>query len=180
MVGEIKIVLDENAASRVAATLGRLADRAENIGGGLRNVGEALLQTTDDRFGSQTDPQGRAWAPLSLSTILQRGGSGHILQVTGRLRGSISYNVSGNVLRIGANAPPYDTVHQFGSTHEIRAKNAKALRVPVVGAGGAGFAFLKAVIVTVPARPYIGFGPRDEQATRDAIEDWLAIDWGGE
>lgn len=173
---DLGIKLDEESAKRADSILGELADRAENIEGGLRNVGEALLRTQDERFDTETDPQGRAWAPLSLSTVVQRGGSGHILQVSRRLRSSGAYQVSGNSLRVGINAPPYDVVHQFGSTHEIRAKNAKALRVPVIGAGGAGFAFLKAVIVSIPARPIVGFGPKDEEAARDAVEEWLEVE----
>lgn len=172
----LQIKLDAKSTARAESILGELADRAENIEGGLRNVGEALLVTTDDRFVTETDPQGKRWAPLALTTVMMRGGSGPILQVSRRLRSSISYQVAGHVLRLGPNAPPYDTVHQFGSTHEIRAKNAKALKVPVVSAGGFGFAFLKAVIVSVPARPYIGFGPKDEEATRDAVEEWLGVE----
>ncbi|MDR6952669.1 phage gpG-like protein [Ancylobacter sp. 3268] len=176
MLIEVKVHLSPQDRARVESVFGDLVERTENIEGALPNVGEALLITTDERFDTETDPQGKAWAPLALTTIMLRGGSGHILSVSGRLRRSVSYNVSGNVLRLGPNAPPYDAAQQFGSTHEIRARNANALRVPFVGAGGFGFTFLKAVIVSIPARPYIGFGRRDEEAARDAIEDWLAVD----
>ncbi|MCJ8142958.1 phage virion morphogenesis protein [Ancylobacter sp. A5.8] len=177
---DLRIKLDEKEQARADSVLGELADRAENIEGGLRNVGEAILQVTDVLFETQTDPQGRPWAPLALTTIMLRGGSGHILQVSGRLRRSASYNVAGNVLRVGLNAPPYDTVHQFGSTHEINAKPGGALKVPVVGNAGFGFVLRASVIVSIPARPIIGFGPRHEEASRDAIEDWLAVDGLGE
>ncbi|HEY9212070.1 MAG TPA: phage virion morphogenesis protein [Ancylobacter sp.] len=177
---DLRIRLDPETVARANRVLGRLADRAEDVSGGLRNVGEALLITLDDRFDTQTDPQGRAWAPLAATTVMLRGGGGHILTVSRRLRSSANYQVGGNILQVGVNAPPYDTVNQFGSTHEIRAKNGKALKVPVIGAGGFGFAFLKAVIVTIPARPYVGFGPRDEEAARDAIEDWLDVEGLGE
>lgn len=173
---DLHIKLDEDDARRAGELLGRLADRAEDISGALGHIGEGLLNNTHDRFDSQTDPHGKPWAPLALTTIVQRGGGGHILNVSGRLRGSISYQVSGNVLRIGPNAPPYDAAHQFGSTHEIRAKPGKALKVPMIGAGGFGYAFLRAVIVPIPARPYIGFGPKDEETTRDAVEEWLEIE----
>ena len=32
--------------------------------------------------------------------------------------------------------------------------------------------------VTIPPRPYIGFGPKDEAATLREIEAWLALDGG--
>lgn len=165
----LQIKLNEDDARRAEELLGRLADKAEDISGALGHIGEGLLNNTHDRFGSQTEPQGKPWAPLSGLTVALRGGSGPILRVSGRLYDSINYQVSGNILRIGPNAPPYDAIHQFGG--RITPKKGKALKVP--GPGG-GILSLKAV--TIPARPYIGFGPKDEETTRDAVEEWLEME----
>lgn len=175
MTAEIRVTLDDDSRRRADDILGQLAEKASNVEGGLRNVGEALLRTTGERFDTETDPAGQPWAPLQLTTIMQRGCSGHILTVSGRLRRSISYEVSGATLRLGPNTVDA-AAHQFGSTHEIRAKNAKALSVPIIGPRGFTRIPLKAVIVTIPARPYIGFGRKDEEAAREAVEEWLEVE----
>lgn len=171
----LKITLDQTTAERAEALFGELADKAENVDGGLRNVGEALLQVTDDRFTSQTDPDGKAWTPLAALTQEIRGNDGPILTVSGRLRKSISYEVGGGSLRLGPNAQG-DAVQQFGAT--IVPTNASALRIPLpAGTGGrneAGAVF--SLKVVVPARPYIGFGTKDEDAAQEAIEEWLEVE----
>lgn len=171
----LKITLDPETEARAEALFGRLADRAANVEGGLRNVGEALLEVTDARFGSQTDPSGKAWAPLAPLTKEIRGNDGPILTVSGRLRKSISYQVGGNALRLGPNAEG-DAVQQFGAT--IVPRSASVLRIPLpIGVGPASSGDgAYALRVKVPARPYIGFGPRDEAAARDAIDEWLEVE----
>lgn len=175
MTVEIRIALDEASQARADAILSDLAERAANVEGALRNVGEALLETTDERFDTQTDPSGGKWAPLSGLTLRQRAELGHgpgpILTRSRRLRGSVSYQVSGSTLRLGPNTVDA-AVHQFGAT--ITPKSASALRIPL---GSQGAVFARSV--TIPARPYIGFGPRDEEAARDALEDWLDVEGDG-
>lgn len=174
-MAEIRITLDEESLTRADAVLAEVVSRAENIEGALRNIGEALLETTDERFDSQSGPDGVAWQPLSVLTLRQRAeagyGAGPILTRSKRLRNSVSYQVSGSVLRLGPNTVDA-AVHQFGAT--IAPKSAPALRIPL-GSQGAVYAQR----VTVPARPYIGFGPRDEEMSREALEDWLDVEGAG-
>lgn len=173
----LKITLDPKSEARAEKLFGELADRAENLDGGLRNVGEALLQVTDARFASQTDPDGTAWSPLAKLTQEIRGNAGPILTVSGRLRKSVSYEVGGSTLRLGPNAVG-DAVQQFGAT--IVPRKASALRIPLpAGTGGRNAASaVFALRVVVPARPYIGFGPTDEEAAREAVEEWLEVEAG--
>jgi len=167
MIAEIRLKLDDDSRQRLDAFVEQLAARTKNIDGALKNTGEALLQTTRDRFETGTDPQGRKWKPLSALTVRLRGASSPVLWNTGRLRGSISWSISGGRLELGPNTVDA-AVHQFGATIVPREK--KALRIPA-GRGGAVFAGK----VKIPARPYIGFGPKDEQAAMDALEDWLDV-----
>lgn len=170
----LRIVPAPNSAGLKA--LAQLGRKARNPEGGLRNIGEALLKITRQRFESQSDPDGKAWAPHSKLTQAIRGAGKSILRKSGRLMRSINYNVSGRVLRLGPHAPPYDAVQQFGAT--IRPKKGKALAIPIPARRGgrnkAGFIFAKKVVV--PPRPYIGFGPRDEAATLREIEAWLTLE----
>ena len=167
MSAGLKIVVNEEEQASIDALMERLCTQAHNIEGALKNIGEALLQTTYDRFDSQTDPQGKKWQPLSNLTKRLRGSVCPILTRTGRLKTSINYEVSGNILRLGPNTVDA-AVHQFGAT--IVPKDKKALRIPIKQGG---MFFKKAVI---PARPYIGFGEKDQQAAEDALLDWLDVD----
>lgn len=167
MAVEIKLVLNDGEQQRVDHVLEHLAEKARDVNGALKNVGEALLQTTLERFSSQTDPEGHKWQPLSELTKKLRGSSSPILNRTGRLKGSIVYQVEGSVLKLGPNTVDA-AVHQFGAT--IVPKDKKALRIPVQNGG----LFLKRAVI--PARPYIGFGEKDEQAAMDAIDDWFDVE----
>lgn len=158
--------------------LEKIAAKARDKVGMLKTVGEAELNVTKERFGSKTAPDGSAWAPNApLTLLLARGGS--MMRRSGGLIGSIVYEVSGTTLRLGPNKA-YAAIQQFGGT--VKAKG-KALRIPIpagarFGPGGSpakgdGAIYLKSV--TIPARPYIGIGPKDEEAILDAMEDWFDI-----
>ena len=66
----------------------------------------------------------------------------------------------------------YATIHQFGGNippHVIRARRAKALRIPGIG-------FRKSVQhpgSSMPARPYLGLSDMDEKVILDLTERWL-------
>ena len=112
---EIKLVLNDEEQARVDRIIDQLVLKAKDISGALSNIGESLLQTTHDRFTTQTDPAGNKWQSLSALTINLRGSAGPILNRTGRLKGSIVYQVDGNILKLGPNTVDA-AVHQFGST----------------------------------------------------------------
>ncbi|KAA6404482.1 phage virion morphogenesis protein [Candidatus Tokpelaia sp.] len=170
MLATFKIEFDEATKRRLEQFLATLEARAANIPGALKNIGEALLQTTRERFDSGKDPDGKMWQELAPLTVMLRRSSKPILLRTGRLRNSVSYNIINNRLELGPNTVDA-AIHQFGG--EIVPKDSQALRIP--GLSGANRAiFLKKV--TIPARPYIGFGEVDEQAATDALLDWLDIE----
>lgn len=172
----LRIIPDPDSMARAERELSRLARKTENLPGALRNIGEALLKTTHERFRNESAPDGSKWAPHSPLTLLLRGGKGGILRKSGRLMRSINYRVGSHVLRLGPNAPPYDAVQQFGAT--IKPKTKKTLAIPMPARrgsrNGAGFMFIKKAVI--PPRPYIGFGPKDEAATLREIKAWLALE----
>jgi len=173
---ELKMVLKKDDAGRARATLRLLSDRARNIEGGLKIVGEALLKEQNARFDRGEDPQGKKWQKLSPLTVMLRGGkSGPVLKRSGRLKQSGAWQVQGKTLKVGINTP-YAAAQHFGAV--IKPRKGKFLRIPVgagiAGRNKAGGIYLKKV--TIPARPIVGFGPRDEQAARHAIEDYLKVE----
>jgi phage virion morphogenesis protein len=128
----------------------------------MRPIGAALVETTLHRFETATDPQGKAWQPwspayakvtTSNSILRGRGGAGGLMQ-------SITSAVDGRSVRVGSNKI-YAGVHQFGAT--IVPKVAKAL---VFMLGDRKVVVKK---VTIPARPYLGFGPADRLAVLGVV-----------
>lgn len=137
------------------ARLGRIVERARDKAGLLQELGDALLGTTQDRFKSETDPSGAAWAPLAPRTVEKRGRAHPILRDTGKLFGSLTAKVAGEALQLGPNTV-YAAVQNFGHTFAAR------------GDGGKG--------VVVPQRQYVGFGAEDERATTATVLDWFEIE----
>lgn len=119
----------------------------------LKSIGEEFAGAggvINQRFKSETGPDGKRWAPLSNAQQRRRqkkygNAPMTILRMRGHLAGSVNYQVSGAGLKIGTGkeAEDYAAIHQFG------------------GKAGQG---LKAVI---PARPYLGFSDEDMDAVKE-------------
>lgn len=164
------------ALTAASARLGELEARARDPQGGLRVIGEKLLKVQLDRFRDESAPDGSKWAPLRPLTVETRGGkTGPILRRSGLLMRSSNYRVSGRALSVGISGVQAG-VQQFGAT--IVPKKAKRLAIPIPAAKGGrnqgGFAY--AMKVTIPARPMVGFGAKDERAVDRGVREWLAVD----
>lgn len=78
----------------------------------LDNIGTLVETQTQDRFVSETDPDGKKWA--AWSSKYKKSGKGiNILRNTQRLFGSINYQVKGNNVEVGSNVE-YSAVHNYG------------------------------------------------------------------
>lgn len=82
----------------------------------LREVGEQLLFSSDQRFEREVDPDGRPWKSNSPRTTARKRALGRILKVlqeTGTGRASLNYRASRRSLEIGT---PIDYMadHQLG------------------------------------------------------------------
>lgn len=165
-----------NGQDEAQTALKRLADKSSRPEGGLKLIGVALLKEQNRRFDTQSDPDGKPWAKLAPLTVALRGGkTGPILRRSGQLKRSGAWRLSGSSLRVGVNTP-YAAVQNFGAT--ITPKNGSILAIPhSAGFGGKNRpGIIAAKSVTIPARPIVGFGARDEKATLEAVEDWLAFE----
>jgi len=130
--------------------------QARQLVDALPDIGEELLQSTDERFRREQGPDGAPWAPLKPATLKQkkRKRRPFILQeegLRGGLRGSINYRIQGAQLSLGSPLP-YARIHQEGGQ---------------AGKGGAA---------TIPARPYLGVSDDDQAAINDIIRDHLGLD----
>lgn len=129
----------------------------------LRAIGVGLVATTQDRFRAGQDPWGRAWRPLNTAYAAAKRGPGILREagMRGGLEGSITFATTGSSVVVGSNKI-YAAVHQFGAT--IRAKNGRGLVFRI----GTRTVFARSV--TVPARPYLGFGLGDQEVVMDALD----------
>ena len=108
--------IDTFGDDALVAALNRLIDKPERIEPALREIGEHLIESTQNRTAKQVDPNGEAWAPLSPKTIKQKAKSGQsnkILRGLGSLADTLNYQISQNQLAFGSNME-YAATHQFG------------------------------------------------------------------
>lgn len=133
----------------------------------LKNIGEALLNVTLERMDREESPDGTRWQELNPGYKKQKR-SDKMLQEQGTasgLKGSLSYQVSGDTLELGSNKI-YAAIHQYGGT--IEPVSAKKLYFKM------GNRLVAANKVTIPARPYLGIGSHEERAINDVVQDFLA------
>jgi phage gpG-like protein len=186
--------------AQVLTVLRRMAERfqANRMRPAMKEIGEKLAASTRRRFDTATAPDGAPWAPLKSGSVLARIQSMtntrsawtragvdkgrltsraaaralHPLVATGRLRGSVAYQVIdggagvavGVKRNYGNNVGPQ--VHQFGAI--IRPRTKKALAIPMPDGS---MRFVKQV--AIPARPFLGLSEDDKTTVLDVLNRML-------
>ena len=163
----ITVELDDE---QVRSALRRLLAAGEAIdrpGGVLDVIGARLETSTQHRFETETDPDGKPWPP----SLRAKEEEGQTLTDTGRLRASITHRLGPGEVAVGTNVV-YAAVHQFGGEtgpRTIRARNAKALAFP--GRGGE-IIFRKSVRhpgSKIPRRAFLGLDAGDRAMILETI-----------
>lgn len=163
--------------------LGRIDAILENPAAMYKDMGEYLVQTTQQRFRTSTAPDGSKWQANSQGTYLSILGtkdtkkdgtlskkginriqSKRPLVASGTLMDQIHYQVSGDLLLVGSNME-YAATHQFGAT--IKPKNKKMLSWKI------GNVSVFAKQVKIPARPFLGISIADEAELQNIVSDHL-------
>lgn len=164
----IKVELE---MAEAAETFRKLAAAGANLRPLMQEIGEALAETTKQRFQTSTAPDGTSWAPNAPATYdnylgafkgsfgktgrLTAAGAGRamskkpLIGESGRLSREIYYRADNNSVELGS-ALAYSAIHQFG------------------GQAGRGKK------VTIPARPYIGLSAEDQAMIRESAAAYLA------
>lgn len=96
--------------------LQQLQNRLGDLTKPMTSIGEYLLTVTDQRFETETDPDGVPWKPLSPYTLRLKRELGllpNILQATGAMKRSITYAADLDSVRVGTDVS-YAPKHQFG------------------------------------------------------------------
>jgi len=174
MAGTHLTIAVEYQDAEVRAALAAMLRAVNPPGPVLRDLGEALLRSTDDRYRAQKGPDGQAWAPNSDTTLLRymdRGGKGFtkrglvsaqgarrlgakaILRDSGALQDTLRYQVHGDGLELGTNRV-YGAAQQFGMVQGYAGRTKRGAPIPWG---------------TIPPRPYLGISGEDRETILDIL-----------
>ncbi len=153
--------------SKVQAALQRLIDAGGDMTPAMREIAGILTDASERAFAEQRDPAtGEPWAELSDVTRERREKTGHwpgsILQLSGGLARSIQQDYGTDFALAGTNAA-HATTHQLGAQQgEFGVFSIVSGRQVPLPWGD------------IPARPFFGVGPDDEDEILEALSRHLA------
>lgn len=166
------------------ATLERLERAGTDLRPVLKQVGEALVDSTRQRFLQGVAPDGTPWAPNAPSTFvnllgrykgsfikkdgddkgrLTKSGANRVMGKrpligeTRSLSTTINYRVSGKAVEIGS-PMEYAAVQQFGARKGAFGTTKRGAPIPWGD---------------IPARPFLGVSAEDEQVIQNLFYDYL-------
>ncbi|SFJ29356.1 phage virion morphogenesis protein [Albimonas pacifica] len=147
------------------AALDRLAGALDDMSPVMADVGEFLLESTEERFDRGVDPEGAAWAPKSQTTIdayVRRGKAVDRRPLWGpgegvRLAKSFSYASGPSFVELGTNAIQSAVMH-FGAKKGAFGKTKRGSSIPWGD---------------IPARPFLGLSESDQANIVELVEEWL-------
>lgn len=154
MAGTRQPITVEIDDREVRARLARLIQRVGAPREAMAEIGEALLNSTRERFSRQTDPEGNPWEPNSEVTLERKAPQTKPLAgKTGLLRSTLRYQLTGDGkgVEIGSNRV-YAAMQQFGGT--------KAQWPWLWG--------------DIPARPFLGLSSADRAEILDILREYLS------
>lgn len=153
-----RVELEFDNSQVLTAVRGALAELADPRPM-LLDIGEALVNSTRDRFSAQRGPDGQTWKSLSPRYLATKSPNpGKILQRRGDLVRQIFPQVEGATLLVGTDRV-YGAVHQFGALKGAFGKTRRGAPIPWGD---------------IPARPFLGISDDDAEEiiaiTRDHLQ----------
>ncbi len=144
MAGATEVINIEVVDRETRDGLRVLQDHLGNLRPFYLDIGEALLNSTRERFTTQTAPDGSPWAQLSPDYKKRKKKHPDlILTLNGYLRGTLDYSATKDELRLGSPLP-YAAAQHFGDPE-----------------------------INLPAREILGLSDEDRAMLLDALGDWL-------
>lgn len=173
-----QIKYDLGGLRSISAAVAELERRGKNTEPLMDEIGSILVASTIDRFEREIDPDGRPWKPSARA----KQEHGKTLTDSARLRTSITHRPVRHKVDVGSNVA-YAAIHQFGGKIEIPGRSQtlafssnsnkfasrRSTRARKAGAVRVAFATIRAHVVEMPERPYLGIGPSDPAAIEDAV-----------
>ncbi|GAB2933593.1 phage virion morphogenesis protein [Rheinheimera gaetbuli] len=143
------ISIDASGAIAIADVINKMVQQSQNLKPALSQIGEYMVEATQERFQLELAPDGSLWEPLAPQTIRRKNGDTRILRQSSTLYDTILYDASDDQLLVGSNME-YAATHQFGREDD-----------------------------GIPAREWLGLttGPwNDEEAIMDILYDYFSQD----
>ena len=187
----LDIQLTLGNADEVKAAFLKLQGTLQDLTPVFRDIGEAMLNVTRERFNTQTAPDGTPWKPLSPAyKLIKKPNADKILTLYGRLRGTLTYQAGPKEVRIGTPLI-YGATHQFGAAKgsfgTVAAQINEYTRRGKSGRDAQGRSTAAKPISVrahtrkmaipwgdIPARPFLGLSTSDEQELLDILNDHLS------
>ena len=136
--------IDTQGLDRLQASVRLMASSVRDTSTLMPRLGEYLQRSTQDRFKTQNDPDGEAWAALQPHTLKRKKRNrDKILTQRGYLRKHIYYQVTAPGRVEVFSDRVYAATHQFGRGN-------------------------------IPARPFLGISRRDTEEIGAIVRDWAA------
>ena len=152
----IDIDIDDGA---IAAAMNRALIAARDLTPVMRDIGESLLNSTRDRFTSQTAPDGSDWAKLSDEyKARKKRNRGKIGTLRGHLRGTLAYDAGRDRVAVGSPRIYAGTFH-FGAAKGAYGKTRRGVPIPWGD---------------IPAREFVGLSDDDREDVLEALHDHIA------
>jgi phage virion morphogenesis protein len=144
------IVSIQLSTGEIQNQLQELERRLSDLTPVYKDIGETVVLQTDSRFREEKDPNGIPWKKLSPYTLrlkAQQRRIQKILQSTGRLRASITYQADRKGVTVGTNVS-YAAKHQLGGKENGR---------------------------VIPQRQFLGIGDVDKEEIIAILNEWLDL-----
>jgi len=147
------IQVEVKGQATIAKALNKLLRQGSDLSPALVEIGDYLVDSTQERFNDQQAPDGTPWEELSPLTLSRKKSGLKILGgETGSLRDNINYQLQGgNTLLVGSNEE-YAAMHQFGGITSSRSMFPNQ---------------------EIPARPFLGVAPFEHKEILTILQNHL-------
>ncbi len=139
-----RLTIDTRGLDRLQVSLRGLADGVRDTSALMPRLGEYLRSSTQDRFKTQAGPDGGPWAVLQPHTLKRKRRNRDKILTQ---RGFLRKNITYQVTAPGRVEVGSNLI--YAATHQF----------------GRG---------SIPARPFLGLGPRDTDEIGAIVRDWAA------
>lgn len=146
------IAVSTTGSEQISQALNKLLQQSNDLTPALADIGEHLLESTQQRFVQMQSPDGEAWQSLSELTLSRKNRTDRILTESGTLADTLNYQLNGNSLLFGSNEE-YAAMHQFGG------KTSPQSMIPNK---------------EIPARPFLGFSADDQNEILAILQQHLS------
>lgn len=142
------------------ALFAELTARLSDMTPVMDQIGDSLTESTKQRFSQGIAPDGTPWAANSAATLARKKGTQPLIGETKNLMSTIFHESNASGVSWGSNVI-YAAVQQFGAGQGAFGAMSNGGPIP---------------FGTIPARPFIGVSPDDQNAIITTLEFFLEVD----